>query len=161
MHDQPNKARRYRRRSDDSRFGCGGGGSGRCGRSGRLRLESKPLTAYKQCCEPHAGVDLIIVRSDDTHVQYDDSYIAADGRVTQPVLFTAPGRYRVVVDAYPKQAGPQSPFNFQLFTWVTVRGAYRPQAAPPRSPTQVVDGYRFQIQGHPRLKAIEANFLTR
>src|SRR5690242_3930269 len=30
-----------------------------------------PLTAYRICCEPHAGVDLIIVRSDDSHVQYD------------------------------------------------------------------------------------------
>jgi hypothetical protein len=39
----------------------------------------QPLTAYKQCCEPHAGVDLIVVRSDDSHVQYDDSDIAANG----------------------------------------------------------------------------------
>src|SRR5579862_7185714 len=50
-----------------------------------------PLTAYKSCCEPHAGVDLIIVRSDDSHVQYDDTDIAANGRIDQPVVFPAPG----------------------------------------------------------------------
>ncbi len=47
----------------------------------------KPLTDYRKCCEPHAGVDLIIVRSDDSHVQYDDSDIAANGKITQPVVF--------------------------------------------------------------------------
>jgi hypothetical protein len=118
------------------------------------------LTRYRTCCEPHAGVDLIIVRSDDSHVQYDDSDIAADGRVTQPIVFPTPGRYRVVVDAYPQHTAPDAPINFQLFTWVTVHGAYHPQPLPPPSPTLVVDGYRFQIQGHPRLKAIEANFLS-
>jgi hypothetical protein len=120
----------------------------------------KPLTAYKTCCEPHAGVDLIIVRSDDSHVQYDDSDIAADGTITQPVVFPAPGRYRIVVDAYPKQSGPSSPFNFQLFAWVTVRGSYHPQPVPAYDPSQTVDGYRFQIQGHPKLHAVQANFLT-
>jgi hypothetical protein len=119
-----------------------------------------PLTAYKSCCEPHAGVDLIIVRSDDSHVQYDDTDIGADGKISQPVVFPAPGRYRIVVDAYPKQTGPNSPFNFQLFKWVTVRGAYHPQPPPAYHSTQVVDGYRFQIQGHPHLQAIQANFLT-
>ena len=119
-----------------------------------------PLTAYKTCCEPHAGVDLVIVRSDDSHVQYDDTDIAPDGQISQPVVFPAPGRYRIVVDAYPKQTGPSSLFNFQLFTWVTVGGTYRPQPVPAYSSTQTVDGYRFQIQGHPQLKAIEAKFLT-
>jgi len=119
-----------------------------------------PLTAYKHCCEPHAGVDLIIVRSDDSHVQYDDSDIAPDGRISQPVVFPAPGRYRIVVDAYPKQTGPTSPFNFLLFRWVTVRGSYHPQPVPAYDPVQTVDGYRFQIQPHPKLHAIEANFLT-
>ena len=96
----------------------------------------KPLTAYKQCCEPHAGVDLIIVRSDDSHVQYDDSDIAADGKITQPVVFPAPGRYRVVVSAYPTQTSPESQNNFQLFTTVTVRGTYQPQPIPPFTATQ-------------------------
>ena len=119
-----------------------------------------PITEYKKCCEPHTGVDLIIVRHDNTHVQYLDSDIAANGRVSQPVVFPAPGRYRIVIDAYPKKTAPNAPFNFQLFASVNVRGKYHPQPLPAPSTTDVVHGYRFQIQGHPRLKAIEANFLT-
>ena len=83
------------------------------------------LTQYKKCCDPHAGVDLIIVRSDDSHVQYIDADAEPDGSVSVPVTFPAPGRYRIVVDAYPKVTGPSTPFNFQLFRWVTVRGKYR------------------------------------
>jgi hypothetical protein len=124
------------------------------------QASGKPLASYRTCCEPHAGVDLIIVRSDDSHVQYDDSDISAAGRVTQPVVFPTPGRYRIVVDAYPKQTSPTSPINFQLFTWVTVRGRYRPQPVPPFRATDITHGYRFEIQGHPHLKAIQAAFLT-
>jgi hypothetical protein len=120
----------------------------------------KPLTAYRQCCEPHAGVDLIIVRSDDGHVQYDDSDIGAGGHVTQPVVFPTPGRYRIIVDAYPARTTPDQPINFQLFTWVNVKGSYHPQPVPPYTPTVVVDGYRFHIVGRPNLAAIQATFLT-
>jgi hypothetical protein len=119
-----------------------------------------PLTAYKECCDPHAGVDLIVVRSDDSHVQYIDADAEPDGEVSVPVVFPTPGRYKIVIDAYPKVSGPNTPFNFQLFKSVTVRGKYRPQTLPPYRSTAVVDGYRFQIQGHPHLKAIEPNFLT-
>jgi hypothetical protein len=120
----------------------------------------KPLTSYRPCCEPHEGVDLIIVRSDDSHVQYDDSDIGAGGRVSQPVVFPTPGRYRVVIDAYPAHTNPDQPINFQLFTWVTVKGTSHPQAVPPYTASESIDGYHFQIQGHPQLKAIEATFLT-
>ena len=92
-------------------------------------------------------VDLIIVRSDDSHVQYDDSDIAADEKITQPLMFPAPGRYRIVTSAYLPVSSPQTQNNFQLFTTVHVRGSYRPQTIPPFSATQVIDGYRFQIQG--------------
>ena len=120
----------------------------------------KTLTAYRQCCEPHDGVDLIVVRADDSHVQYDDSDITPGGHVSQPVVFPTPGRYRVIVDAYPAHTSPDQPINFQLFTWVTVGGAYHPQPVPSYHPTLVVDGYRFQVHGHPSLKAIQAAFLT-
>jgi hypothetical protein len=120
----------------------------------------KTLTAYRQCCEPHAGVDLIIVRSDDSHVQYDDSDITQGGKVSQPVVFPTPGRYRVIVDAYPAHTSPDQPINFQLFTSVTVHGAYHPQPIPAYSPNVTTDGYHFQIQGHPSLRAIQATFLT-
>jgi hypothetical protein len=121
----------------------------------------KPLTEYKECCEPHAGVDLIIVRSDDSHIQYLDADADRNGRVSEGVVFPTPGRYRITVDAYPKGAGPPTiPFNFQLFKWVTVRGKYRPQRLPPPRSTEVVDGYRFRIRGHEHLKAIEPSFLV-
>ena len=119
----------------------------------------RTLTQYRPCCAPHDGVDLIIVRSDDSHVQYDDSDISAAGRVTQQVVFPTPGRYRVIVDAYPAHTAPGQPINFQLFTWVTVQGPYQPQAVPPYQPSETIDGYRFEVQGQPHLKAIEANFL--
>jgi hypothetical protein len=118
------------------------------------------LTAYRTCCEPHQGVDLIIVRSDDSHIQYDDSDIDPAGHVSQPVVFPSPGRYRVIIDAYPAHTSPNQPINFQLFTWVTVEGAYHPQPVPPYRPTETIGGYRFQIQGHPRLTTIQAAFLT-
>jgi hypothetical protein len=119
-----------------------------------------PLTAYRRCCDPHAGVDLIVVRSDDSHVQYDDSDIAPDGRVEQPIVFPAPGRYRIVIDAYPQHTSPDSPVNFRLFTTVTVRGAYHPRPIGAFKSTQTVDGYRFRIGGRPDVKALEASFLT-
>ena len=94
----------------------------------------KPLTNYRKCCEPHAGVDLIIVRSDDSHVQYDDSDIAANGKITQPVVFPAPGRYRIVVSAYLPIGNPQTQNNFQLFTTVNVTATTSPKQSPPTTP---------------------------
>ncbi len=125
-----------------------------------MQPSGQPLTKYRTCCDPHAGVDLIIVRSDDSHVQYDDSDIAPDGTVRQPVTFPTAGRYRIIIDVYPRQTAPNAPINFQLFTWVTAHGRYRPQPVPAYRSSEVVDGYHFEIQGHPQLKAIEANFLT-
>ncbi len=120
----------------------------------------KPLRDYRKCCEPHAGVDLVIVRDDDSHLQYDDSDIAPDGHITQPVVFPTPGRYRIIVSAFLPVTNPEAQNNFQLFTHVTARGAYKPQRVPSYSATQAVDGYRFEIQGAPRLHAIQASFLT-
>ena len=119
-----------------------------------------PLTQYRPCCEPHDGVDLIVVRADDSHVQYDDSDISPRGRVSQPIVFPTPGRYRVIIDAYPAHTAVDQPLNFQLFTWVTVRGAYHPQVVPPYRSTEVVGGYRFQVQPHAPLREIQAAFLT-
>ena len=77
-----------------------------------------------------------------------------------PVTFPTSGRYRIVVDAYPKVAGPSTPFNFQLFKWVTVGGKYHPKPVPPYRSSEVVDGYRFTVQGHPHLKAIQPAFFV-
>lgn len=50
--------------------------------------------------------------------------------------------------------------NFQLFTRVEVKGAYTPQPLPSPEQTQTVDGYRFALHGEPRLRAIQAAFLS-
>jgi len=118
-----------------------------------------PLTAYKTGSGPHTGVDLIIVRSDDSSLLYEDTDIAANGRITQPVVFPSPGRYRIIIDAYPEQTSAAVSRNFQLFRWVTVAGAAKLHPLPPFSPVVSVDGYRFTLEGRPSLHAIQAAFL--
>jgi hypothetical protein len=125
-----------------------------------MKPDGKPLTQYREGSGPHTGADLIIVRDDDSHVLYEDSDVHAGGRITQPVVFPAPGRYRVVIDAYPRQTSPTSPFNFQLFEWVTVAGKPDLQSLPSFEPSVTVDGYRFTLVGKPSLRAIQPTFLT-
>ncbi|MDQ6748485.1 MAG: hypothetical protein M3010_10335 [Candidatus Dormibacteraeota bacterium] len=117
----------------------------------------QPLTAYKTGPGPHTGIHLIIVRDDLAYIIHDHPPISASGQLRQRVTFPAPGRYRVLVDAYPNLPGSQP--NFQLFRSVTVQGTYRPARLPPFRADQVIDGYRFAMQGHTTLHAIQAAFL--
>jgi hypothetical protein len=119
--------------------------------------DGQPLTAFKRGAGPHTGVHLIFVRDDLSTIIHKHPPVAADGTIRESVTFPDPGRYRLVVDAYP--ASGQQP-NFQLFHKLQVAGKATPQQLPP--PAQVVtsDGYRFAIQGHPKLKAIQATLLT-
>jgi hypothetical protein len=73
------------------------------------------------------------------------------------VTFPAPGPYHVLVDVYPDLPGVQP--NFQLTRNLTVSGAYHPVKLPGFKARQVVDGYHFDMQGHPKLHAIQAQFL--
>ncbi len=66
----------------------------------------------------------------------------------------------MIIDAYPAHTAPTQPINFQLFTWVTVSGRARRAGAALPAHRRCVDGYRFQVQGTPRIQAIQANFLT-
>jgi hypothetical protein len=125
-----------------------------------VQPDGRPLTRYRHGSGPHNGVDLVIVRSDDSHLLYEDTDIHAGGRISQPVVFPAPGRYRVVIDAYPQPAGPNSPLNFQLVETVTVAGKVRRQPLPPATRSVIVDGYRFALSRHPALHAIQPAFLT-
>ena len=78
--------------------------------------------------------------------------------MSEPIVFPAPGRYRVVVDAYPQTSGPMR--NFQLFDWITVKGHAASQPLPPLRTSEVVDGYRFTLLGgKPSLHAIQASFM--
>jgi hypothetical protein len=120
--------------------------------------DGTPLTDYRRGAGPHTGVHLIIVRSDLATLIHEHPPVGPNGRLVQKIVFPAPGTYRVVVDAYPNVQGPQR--NFQLFQAIHVAGAYRPEPLPPFRQTVTVDGYRVQLHGRPRLKAIQAGFLT-
>ncbi len=117
-----------------------------------------PLTAYRTGPGPHTGIHLIIVRSDLGSIVHQHPPVTAEGRVSQVVTLPTPGRYRVVVDAYPKATGPLR--NFQLFHWITVTGPATPKPLPPFRPTVAVGGYRFTLRNRPRLRAIRPAFLT-
>ena len=117
-----------------------------------------PLTSFRTGPGPHTGVHLIIVRNDLGVIIHHHPPVAADGKIAQQVVFPTPGRYRVVVDAYPNQAGPLR--NFQLFDWITVSGSHQPEPLPAFTPKVTVDGYHFTLHGTPKLKAIDPAFLT-
>ena len=117
----------------------------------------KALTDYATGNGPHTGVHVLFVRDDLSTIIHRHPPVQADGRIDDTVTFKEPGRYRVVVDAYPKTPSAQK--NFQLFRELTVAGDSREQPIPPFKSTQVVDGYRVTLEGRPRLKAVEAAFL--
>jgi hypothetical protein len=123
-----------------------------------MRPSGAPLTSYRTGPGPHTGIHLIIVRDDLALMIHRHPPVAPDGRARQTLTFPAHGRYRVVVDAYPKLPGALR--NFQLFANVRVRGAFRPRPLPPFSSSVVVAGYRFVLHGRPRLRAIQPGFLT-
>ncbi|MGH3002468.1 MAG: hypothetical protein ACRDM1_07405 [Gaiellaceae bacterium] len=117
--------------------------------------DGTPLTRYKHGPGPHTGIHLIIVRRDLATIIHRHPPVGANGVASQTVVFTKPGPYRVVVDAYPATHGPQP--NFQLFDTLKVTGAYSPQPLPAFKSTIDVGGFRFVMHGTPHLKAIEAN----
>ena len=117
-----------------------------------------PLTSYRTGSGPHTGVHLIFVRSDLGAIVHVHPPIGADGRITERVTLPTPGRYRVVVDAYPKVTGVLG--NFQLFRWITVAGKAVSKPLPPFRPTVTVNGYRFALDHPPALHAIRAEFLN-
>ncbi len=119
--------------------------------------DGKPLTSYRTGPGPHTGVHLIIVRDDLAYIIHQHPPIGPGGLLRQTVRFPAPGPYRVLVDVYPNIPGVVP--NFQLTQRVGVAGAYRPQPLPPYRPALVVDGYHVDMQGHPQLHAIQAEFM--
>jgi hypothetical protein len=118
----------------------------------------QPLTQYKRGPGPHTGVHLIVVRRDLATIVHEHPPIGPDGRASIKVTFTAPGPYRVVIDAYPANSGPQP--NFQLFGTLRVAGTYVPKPLPPLQKTETVDGFRFTLRGSPNLHAIQAGELS-
>lgn len=116
------------------------------------------LTKFKRGAGPHTGVHVIYIRTDLGAIVHHHPHIAPNGSFTDSVLFPSGGPYRVVIDVYPQQTTPQP--NFQLFTRMHVKGAYTPQPLPPPQREVRVDGYRFALRSEPRLRAIQAAFLS-
>lgn len=119
--------------------------------------DGEPLVSFRRGPGPHTGVHLIIVRDDLSTIIHRHPPISPDGRIAERVIFPAPGKYRIVVDAYPRSTTQP---NFQLFRTLTVAGRYKPRPLPPFTSTVAADGYRFTLHGKPRLKAILPAFLT-
>jgi hypothetical protein len=117
-----------------------------------------PLTRFRRGPGPHTGVHVIIVRSDLGLIIHRHPPIGADGRISEKVALPTPGRYRLVVDAYPAQTGPVR--NFQLFRWLTATGKPVSLPLPPFRPTVATGGYRLTLQDVPRLQAIKPAFLN-
>jgi len=146
-------------------YALSGFGPVRVPHPGRARLafmitqpSRKPLTAYRRGAGPHTGVHLIVVRDDLGVIIHRHPPVGPNGRIVQPVDFPIPGRYRVLVDAFPAPGG--GPRNFQLHSDVRVAGRYRPQALPPFTPVVTKEGYRISLKAPGVLKAIEPAFLT-
>jgi hypothetical protein len=122
-----------------------------------IQPNGKPLTKFKRGGGPHTGVHLIMVRNDLAEIVHRHPPIAANGHMSDTVVFPAGGPYRVIVDVYPQNSTPLP--NYQLHTSLRVRGAYTPQPLPSFSSTQTADGVTFTLQGTPSLHAIQAAFL--
>src|SRR6476646_9283670 len=105
-----------------------------------------PLTRFRTGPGPHTGVHLIIVRSDLGAIVHKHPPIGADGRIAETITLPTPGRYRVVVDAYPKVSGVLG--SFQLFRWIDVAGKATRKPLPPFKPAVTVAGYRYVLR-HP------------
>ena len=117
-----------------------------------------PLTRYRTGSGPHTGVHLIIVRSDLGVLIHRHPPIGAGGQISENITLPTPGRYRVVVDAYPSLSGPLR--NFQLFSVITAPGSAPTKPLGPFHRTVVASGYRFALKNRPRLEAISPAFLT-
>jgi hypothetical protein len=122
--------------------------------------DGTPLTHFKRGSGPHTGIHLIFVRRDLAYIVHKHPPIDANGLISLPITFPAPGPYRLVIDVYPATADQQTNANFQLFTSVEVAGTYHPQPLPPTATSDEVGPYRFTLHSAPHLKAIEASLVT-
>jgi hypothetical protein len=116
------------------------------------------LTAYRTGSGPHTGVHLIIVSDDLSTIIHRHPPMQAGGRFRQRVVFPAPGRYRVIVDAYPLRGGPVP--NFQLFKDVEVRGVPKPKPLGSYHAVQRIGGFTFSAPRRPHVRAIQAALMT-
>ena len=117
-----------------------------------VQPDGTPLTQFKRGPGPHTGVHVIIVRRDLGVILHHHPPVGPGGRISDTITFPGPGPYRVVIDVYPKTNGLVP--NFQLFSAITVAGAYTPKPLPPPQASETAGGYRFTLHGTPHLRAI-------
>ena len=122
------------------------------------RPSGSALTAYRTGSGPHTGVHLIIVSDDLSTIIHRHPPMQAGGRFEQRVVFPAAGRYRVIVDAYPRNGGPVP--NFQLFKDIQVRGVPKAKPLGGYKAVQHVGGFTFTAPRQPRVRAIQASLMT-
>jgi len=146
-------------------FGLSGFAPARIAHPGTVRLaftvtqpSGAPLTSYRRGAGPHTGIHLIIVRRDLGLIIHRHPPVGPNGRIVQPVDFTSPGPYRVLVDVYPDVKG--GPRNFQLHADLHVGGAYHAEPLPPFAPVDTVDGYRIALRKPTRIHPIDPATLT-
>jgi hypothetical protein len=118
------------------------------------------LTHYRTGAGPHTGVHLIIVRDDLHVIIHKHPKIAADGTIRQVVVFPDPGRYHVLVDAYPVIPATPQLVNFQLTASAKVTGKATNVPLPPPSSEVTVGGYQVKMLKAPRITALEPAFVT-
>jgi hypothetical protein len=116
------------------------------------------LTDYRTGSGPHTGVHLIIVSDDLSTIIHRHPPMQAGGRFRQQVVFPAPGRYRVIVDAYPRRGGPVP--NFQLFKDIRVAGAPKLKPLGSYHAVEHVGGFTFSAPQKPRIRAIQSTLMT-
>lgn len=116
-----------------------------------------PLTSFRTGSGPHTGVHLIIVSDDLSTIIHRHPPPRASGHFVQRVVFPAPGRYRVIVDAYTKSRILP---NFQLFKDIRVRGTARARPLGSYHAVQHVGGFTFTAPRRPNVKAIQASLMT-
>jgi hypothetical protein len=118
-----------------------------------VQPSGETLASYRTGNGPHTGIHLIYVRSDLGAIVHHHPPVGEDGTLDDTVVFPTPGRWRVVMDAYPASSQQT---NFQLFEWITVKGKAPAAVVPPFQAKQVVDGYTFTVRGTPHVRAVEA-----
>jgi hypothetical protein len=116
--------------------------------------DGKPLTNYRRGGGPHTGVHLILVNDDLSTLIHRHPPVGADGKLSQRLVLPRPGKWRVVVDAYPLGQP-----NFQLFRSIDVSGRASPLPLPPATRSADADGFRVTLHGNPKLRAIQPGFL--
>jgi hypothetical protein len=121
-----------------------------------VQPSGKTLTAYRTGAGPHTGIHLIVVRDDLSLIIHRHPPIGPGGSFSQRIVFPAPGRYRVIVDAYPAHGRLR---NFQLLQDVTARGRAATRPLGPYKAVATVGGFRFVAPANPKLQALKAGFL--